>query len=151
MLFVLSLRKGHKTGMAWQAQEITKNQRVRWSRATKSGQVVSVDMMHSPTPGLVAQLSRLLTNKHSCYASVFVYHYSGAGYVHLQRTQLAEKTLEGKACFERHCQLMGHKVLHYHANNSIFATKAWQESCAKSGQIFTYSGVSAHFQTGVAA
>jgi hypothetical protein len=103
-------------------------------------------MMHSPTSGLVAQLNGFLTGKHYRSAAVFVDHCSGAGYIHLQKTQSVEETLEGKACFERHCQLMGHKVLHHHADNGIFMSKAWQESCAKLGQVFTYSGVNAHFQ-----
>ena len=61
-------------------------------------------MMHSPTPGLIAQMKGGLTNKHYRYAAVYVDHYSGAGYVHLQKTQSAEEILEGKAAFERHCQ-----------------------------------------------
>ena len=32
----------------------------------------------------------------------------------------------------------------------IYASKGWKDSCADSGQTFTYSGVNAHFQTGVA-
>jgi hypothetical protein len=106
--------------------------------------------MHSPTPRLVAQMRGGLTNKCYRYATVCVDHYSGAGHVHLQKTQSTEETLKGKAAFERHCQLMGRKVLHYHADNGIFASKGWKDSCTDSGQTFTYSGVNAHFQMGVA-
>jgi hypothetical protein len=102
--------------------------------------------MHSPTLGLVAQMSGWLTNKCYGYEAVFVDHCSGDGFIHLQKTQSAE----GKAAFERHCRLMDHKVLHDHADNGIFRSKARQEPWAKSGQTFTYSGVNAHFQTGVA-
>jgi hypothetical protein len=68
----------------------------------------------------------------------------------LQKTQSTEETLEGKAAFERHCQAMVNKVLHCHADNGIFTSKDWKDSCAKSGQTFTYSGVNAHFQMGIA-
>ena len=65
--------------------------------------------MHSPTPGLVAQMSGGVTHKRYRYAAVYVDHHSGYGYVHLQKTQTAEETLEGKAAFERHCQVFwGH-------------------------------------------
>ena len=106
--------------------------------------------MHSPTPGLVAQMSGGVTHKCYRYAAVYVDHHSGYGYVHLQKTQTAEETLEGKAAFERHCQVFGVTVKHYHADNGIFASKAWKDSCQESRQSFTYSGVNAHFQSGVA-
>jgi hypothetical protein len=107
-------------------------------------------MMHSPSPGLVAQMSGGVTHKRYCYAAVYADHYSGYGYVHLQKTQTVEETVEGKAAFERHCQVFGVTVKHYHADNGIFASKAWKDSCDESRQSFTYSGVNAHFQSGVA-
>ena len=120
------------------------------NKATRPGHIISVDMLVSPIPGLIAQMSGWITTKRYLYASVFVDHYSGFGYVHLQKTQSAEETLEGKEAFERRAATYGVTIQHYHADNGIFASKAWKASCANAKQGCTYSGVNAHFQSGVA-
>ena len=117
---------------------------------TAPGQVVSVDMMKSPTPGLVAQMAGWITGKRYNYATVYVDHYSGFGFVHLQKTQTAEETLEGKELFERKAAICGVRILRYHADNGIFAAAAWKKACTDKGQSYSYSGVNAHFQSGVA-
>ena len=67
---------------------------------TSPGQQVSVDMLISPTPGFVAQMTGLLTKQRYRYATVFVDHYSGYGYLYLQKTQTVDETLEAKTAFE---------------------------------------------------
>ena len=119
-------------------------------KITHAGQCVSVDMWKSPSPGLVAQMAGWITGKRYWYATVFVDHYSRLGYVHLQKTQTAKETLEGKALFERKCAAFGISVLHYHADNGIFASTEWKEACTIAHQGVSYAGVNAHFQTGVA-
>ena len=126
------------------------NPKPKLFKATFPGQVVSVDMMHSPTPGLIAQMGGWLTKKRYRYAAIFVDHYSGYGFVHLQKTQTAEETLRGKTAFERHSRLYGVKILHYHADNGIFASQPWKDACDEGKQSYSYSGVNAHFQSGVA-
>ena len=111
---------------------------------------MSVDMLKSPIPGLIAQMSGWITGKRYWYSTVFVDHYSRFGYVHNQKTQSAAETLEGKLIFERRAALYGVKVQHYHADNGIFVSKAWKEDCLQKKQGFSYSGVNAHFQSGVA-
>ena len=115
-----------------------------------SGQCVSVDMLRSPTPGLVAQMAGWITSKRYNYATVFVDHHSGLGYLHLQKTQSALETLQGKALFERRCAAAGIKVEHYHADNGVFASAEWKLACKQQHQSYSYSGVNAHFQSGVA-
>jgi hypothetical protein len=78
-------------------------------------------MIRSPTPGLIAQMSGWLTKKRYSYATVFVDHHSHFGFNHLQKTQSAEETLEGKTLFERKMASLGHQVEHYHADNGVFA------------------------------
>ena len=116
----------------------------------RPGQCVSVDMLKSPVPGLVAQMAGWITGKRYFYALVFVDHYSRLGYVHLQKTQTAQETLQGKTLFERKCAALGIHVEHYHADNGIFASLSWREACETSRQGYSYSGVNAHFQSGVA-
>ena len=61
----------------------------------------------------VAQMAGWITSKRYNYATVFVDHHSGLGYLHLQKTQSAMETLQGKALFERRCAAAGIKVEHY--------------------------------------
>ena len=42
----------------------------------------------------------------------------------------------------------GHE--HYHADNGVFASLMWKEACDLNGQGYSYSGVNAHFQSGIA-
>ena len=117
---------------------------------TRAGQCVSVDMLKSPTPGLIAQMAGWITGKRYNYATVFVDHFTRLSYVHLQKTQTAKETLEGKALWERKLATFGIKVQHYHADNGVFNSLAWKEACAASLQGYSYSGVNAHFQSGIA-
>ena len=39
---------------------------------------------------------------------------------------------------------------HYHADNGVFASLKWREACETLHQGYSYSGVNAHFQSGVA-
>ena len=120
------------------------------STLTKPGQVVSVDQLESPTPGFVAQLTGILTNKRYKYVTVFVDGYTGYGYVHLQKSSGSEETLEAKHMFEQICARAGHRVEHYHADNGIFIAHAWKDDCRRLGQGFSYAGVDAHHQNGKA-
>jgi hypothetical protein len=89
---------GKMTRWAWRFKH-KRAPRNKFFSVSKPGEVVSVDMMHSPTSGLVAQMSDGVTHTRHRYAAVYVDHYSGYSYVHLQKTQTAEETLEGKAAF----------------------------------------------------
>jgi hypothetical protein len=71
---------------------------------------VSVDQLKSPTPGLIAQTTGILTTKRYAYASVFVDHSTRLGYVHLQKTQDVTETLEAKEAFEWFAATHGVKV-----------------------------------------
>jgi hypothetical protein len=76
-----------------------------WSHAygpLAPGQVVSVDQLVSPSPGLIAQMVGFITKDRYRYATVYVDQASGLGYVHLQKTSTASETLEGKRAFEKY-------------------------------------------------
>ena len=120
------------------------------NKPTKPGQVVSVDQLVSPTPGLIAQMTGFLTKKRYKYATVFVDQYSGLGYVYLQREASLEETLEAKRAFERYAHSMGITIQAYHADNGIFKAKGWVEACTNQGQPLTFSGVGAHHTNGKA-
>ena len=111
-----------------------KNQLSLEQMPRRPGQVVSVDQLKSPTPGLVAQMTGILTTKRYVYATVFVDQYSRIGYVHLQKTQEVVETIEAKEAFERFAATHGVKVENYHADNGIFRANKWMKHCQKQSQ-----------------
>jgi len=96
---------------------------------TRPGECVSVDMMTSPTPGLVAQMSGKPTYKRYKHAAVYVDQATGLGFTWLQKSIDIQDTVEGKQAFERFCQSHGIQIQHYHADNGIFASNTWRLSC----------------------
>lgn len=109
----------------------------------RSGQVVSVDQLVSPTTGLIAQMSGFLTTKRYQYATIFVDNFSGLSFVWLQKSPNAEETVEAKQAFEIYCTSHGVSVEHYHADNGIFNAYAWRAACIQKGQGLTFAGVNA--------
>lgn len=126
----------------------TPNNKDEAFQPTKPGEIVSVDQLKSPTPGLIAQITGTLTTKRYEYVTVFVDNFSGYGFVHLQQTSSGEETLKAKEAFERLCKANGIQVLHYHADNGIFKAHAWVNSCQRNGQGLFFAGVNAHHQNG---
>ena len=98
------------------------------------GDMVSVDQMQSPHPGLIAQMTGRPTTLRYKYATVYVDQGSRLGYVHLQRTADATETLEGKALFEKFASDQGVSIKRYHADNGIFKANAWVEHCRQNNQ-----------------
>ena len=119
-------------------------------KPSKPGQVVSVDQLVSPTPGLIAQMTGFLTTKRYRYATVYVDQYSRMGFVYLQKTASAEETVEGKLAFEAFAKRNGAQIENYHADNGIFKARLWTDACKKAGQGLTFAGVNAHHQNGIA-
>ncbi|GFH52929.1 hypothetical protein CTEN210_09405 [Chaetoceros tenuissimus] len=117
---------------------------------TKPGELVSVDQLTSPTPGLIAQMTGILTTKRYKYATVFVDQASRLGYVYLQKTANVEETLEAKLAFELYSEHRGVKIQAYHADNGVFRANKWIEACHKKSQKLTFAGVNAHHSNGLA-
>jgi hypothetical protein len=116
----------------------------------KPGEVVSVDQLVSPTPGLIAQMVGFITKQRYNYATVYVDQYSGNGYVYLQKTASADETLDSKRAFERYALSKGVVVQAYHADNGIFKAYDWVDACHRKGQQLTFSGAGAHHSNGMA-
>jgi hypothetical protein len=91
-----------------------------------------------------------LTKKRYRVATVFVDHFSGLSYIHLQKSTNAEETLEAKVAFERFASKVNVKVKSYQADNGRFAENKFMEAIKESGQTITFCGVNAHFQNAVA-
>ena len=119
-------------------------------KPTRPGQVVSVDQLVSPTPGLIAQMTGFLTKQRYNYATVYVDQATSLGFVYLQRTATAAETIQGKKAFERYALNRGVKIEAYHADNGIFKAKAWVQCCERDGQELTFAAVGAHHANGKA-
>ena len=117
---------------------------------TKPGDCVSVDQLVSPTPGIVAQMTGILTTKRYKYATVFVDQATKLGYTYLQTSADAEETIKAKKAFEEYALQRGVRIKAYHADNGIFRANKWVESCRENRQPLTFAGVNAHHQNGLA-
>jgi hypothetical protein len=117
---------------------------------TQPGECVSIDQLESTTPGLIGQLRGTPTKARYQVATIFVDHATRFGYVHLQKSTSAEDTIQAKVAFEQQAANSGVKILHYHADNGIFADNKFRKAVADAGQTLTFCGVNAHFQNGVA-
>ena len=114
------------------------------------GDKVSVDQMVSPTPGLIAQMTGILTTKRYRYATIYVDQASKLGFTYLQKTASAEETLQSKRAFEAFATNRGVKIRSYHADNGIFKANDWMDDCRRMRQPMTFAGVAAHHQNGYA-
>lgn len=140
----------HQHAKATRRQWRHKRQR-HWTekkQVTKPGEVlVSVDQLISPTPGLVVQMTGILTKQRYTCATVYVDQYSGLGYVYLQKSTKADETIKGKLAFETYAKT----VTSYHANNAgIFRSNKWMDKCPKCGQGLSFAGVNTHHSNGLA-
>jgi hypothetical protein len=119
---------------------------------TGQGNGVSVDQLESSTPGFVAQLKGILTNRRYTCATVFVDHYSRLGYVQMQQQLTFDENVEAKHAFEAFSRSQGVTIKHYHADNRKFADNAFLKDVreVRPSQSITYCGVNAHFQNRIA-
>ncbi len=112
------------------------------------GDCVSVDVLTSKTPGLIAQMSGFLTRQRYKHVCVFLDHVSDHSYVYLLRDQSGDSLVEAKKAYEIFASAVGVQVKHYHADNGIFAARQWRQSCMNASQGLTFAGVNSHHQNG---
>ena len=117
---------------------------------TSPGDCIAVDQLESTTPGLLAQLKGFLTKRRLHHATVFVDMYSHAGFIYCQETNNGPETIMAKEAFELWSRNRGVRIRHYHADNGRFAEQMWMEHCRTHGQTYSFCGVNAHHQNGVA-
>ena len=90
------------TRRPWRTKPKVGHQSGKLRTATEPGQYISVDQLESTAPGLIAQIKGWLTKKRYQVATIFVDHFSGLSYIHLQKSTNEEETLEAKLAFERY-------------------------------------------------
>ena len=134
----------------WRGKPLKKNDR-ETELPQRPGQVVSVDQLVLPTPGLIAQMTGFLTTKRYKYATAFVDQFGRLGFIFLQKTASVEATIEGKKAFdEAYTRQHNVRILNYHADNGIFKAHLWLEACRKEQEGMAFAGVNAHHHNGIA-
>lgn len=141
---------GKATRRPWRTKPKLGHQGGKLRTAMEPGQCISVDQLESTTPGLIAQIKGWLTKKRYRVATIFVDHFSGLSYIHLQKSTNADETLEAKLAFERYASKFKVQVKSYQADNGRFAENKFMAAIKDSGQTITFCGVNAHFQNAVA-
>ena len=138
---------GKATKRAWRLKQEKQRQNIK---TLNPGEVISVDQMVSPVPGLIAQMVGFLTKQRYRYVTVFVDQASRMGFVYLKRTCSAKETIEVKSAFKRYAENREVRIQAYHTDNGIFKAKKWIEECQQQKQDLTFAGVNAHHQNGIA-
>ena len=138
---------GQMTKTKW--RDKTK-QNYKPNKASYPGEIVLVDMLVSPTPGLIAQMSLFLMKKRYKYATVYVDNYSRLGYVYLQPDSSVQTTLKGKLAWEQYAASQGVAIKSYHTDNGIFKANGWMDNCKQKQKSITFTGVNAHHQNRIA-
>jgi hypothetical protein len=107
--------------------------------------------MQPTEPGFYAQAKGALTKTRYRNATIFVNHYSHLKFDYLMTSNLTSaETVNAKRAFERFAAEHGVRVQHYHCDNGRFANSMFREACKSQRQKFTFYGVNAHFQNGIA-
>jgi hypothetical protein len=112
---------------AWRGKQIKKAVGV-W-KDLQPGEMISVDQMVLPIPGLVVQLTGALTTKRYNCTTTYMDQATRMGYVHLQKAATAEETLEGKEAFEAYASSHSITTKAYHADDRIFHAHKWVDCC----------------------
>ena len=141
---------GKATRRPWRTKPKGGQQGGKLRTASEPGQCISIDQLESSTPGLIAQIKGWLTKKRYKVATIFVDHFSGLSYIHLQKSTNADETLEAKLAFERYASKFKVHVKSYQADNGRFAENKFMAAVKEAGQTITFCGVNAHFQNAVA-
>jgi hypothetical protein len=138
------------TKRPWRYSSTEGPQPVQPRMATAPGECISIDLLESSTPGLIAQLKGTPTKARYMCATVFVDHYSRWSYVHFQKSTSGAETVEAKRAFERLAASHNVRIRHYHADNGRFAENLFMQEIIPCGQTISFCGVNAHFQNGIA-
>ncbi len=141
---------GKATRRPWRTKPKVGQQGGKLRTASEPGQCISINQLESSTSGLIAQIKGWLTKKRYKVTTIFVDHFSGLFYIHLEKSTNADETHDAKLAFERFASKFKVQVKSYQADNGRFAENKFMAAVKESGQTITFCGVNAHFQNAVA-
>ena len=105
--------------------------------------------MVAGSPGLIPFTSGKPSKRRYDTVTMWVDHFSRFLYAHCQEDATAKTTLESKIGFESFAKRYSVSIKHIHADNGVFASKAFQDHVDASEQHQSFCGVGAHWQNGV--
>jgi len=112
------------------------------------GEVVFMDQLTVPTPGLISQISGFLTHARYHYTTVFLDHCSDCPYIVMQKGLTGEETIRAKTSYEGHARHHGVIIKHYHTDNGVFTGGVFQEDVRAQRQTMSDCHVGAHHPNG---
>lgn len=118
---------------------------------TQPGDCVSADHYISAVPGRTVSAASASNKKDGIMCgTLFVDHASGKIFNFCQFSTDADETLASKRRLEDEAKREGFPIKSFHSDNGVFSSAAFREDCDKKSQTYTFSGVGAHHQNGVA-
>jgi hypothetical protein len=114
------------------------------------GDCVSSDQLESNSPGRIAvSKGKVSTNfYHAC--TFFIDHASNKVHITMSHSTGADEAIKAKHRFERLAAEHNVQFRHYHSDNGVYASQAFKSSCDALHQKYSFSGVGAKHQNGVA-
>ena len=116
---------------------------------TKPGDCISADHYISTVPGCLPNSHGNDSHGYTC-STLFVDHASGKLFNFPQLSTSATETITSKHQLEALAADEGFHIKQYHSDNGIFASKDFKSDCDRLKQKYSFSGVGAHHQNGVA-
>jgi hypothetical protein len=113
------------------------------------GNCISADHYFSPILGRLPHTFGKERNGYTC-GSLFVDHSSGKIFNFPQYSNTASETIRSTLCLEAMALDEGFKLKRYHSDNGFFASAEFKQHCALQHQTYSFSGVGAKHQNGVA-
>jgi hypothetical protein len=114
------------------------------------GDCVSGDQLESTQPGFIPTFKGSPTTSFYHAGTLLVDHASRLLHFTPHFSTGAKETISAKHQFELFTLGYNHQIKKYHADNGIFATKLFRDSCTRNLQQLSFCGVDAHHQNGIA-
>jgi hypothetical protein len=106
--------------------------------------------LESTQPGLIPTFKGSPTTSFFHAGTLLVDHASRLLHFTPHISTGAKEAVSAKHRFELFASSFNRPIKKYHADNGIFATKLFRDSCTKNHQQITFCGVDAHHQNGIA-
>ena len=114
------------------------------------GDATSADHIISHQPGIMPQVTGIISHRRYGGAILFVDHSADFIFLYLMESATTAETMAAKFAYERVAKSYGVKVKAWRADILSFDSKQFQESCHDAGQTYTYCGVGAHHENALA-
>ena len=137
----------HRKG--WRTKKLA-DSHIRKKNQTRPGDGTSCDHIVSHQPGLIPQVSGILTNKRYWGSVIYCDHNSDFIFNYLITGTTSAETLASKQAYERVAMNHNVNIKAYHADNLRFNDNNFRASCLKLGQQLTFCAVGAHHQNAIA-